>query len=153
MPVELDLFATLEAPVCARVPSRIPRRRKVEHVLLRSIGSALTEKLQEQPDSHLQWVAVVGEVGARAVPREWRYNDSLIQVGIVNGNGEGCLVYVHAQGDRYQPDVLKALFRIKLLCKPSEAFAEAKLIYEFFESPEFLEMTAQVRRYRKAIAT
>jgi hypothetical protein len=115
-------------------------------VYLRTIARALEKAILTQPESSLHWVSVVGEDSIAPTPtKEWVYDDALIQVGVVNGNSEGCLVYVHAQKGRYEPDKLTALFRIKLLCSAKRAFGEAKLIYEFFESEEFTKAYWQDR--------
>ncbi|UUZ66340.1 hypothetical protein LP417_35610 (plasmid) [Polaromonas sp. P1-6] len=116
-----------------------PESRKV---YLREIGQALKAKLYEQPNTHLHWVAVIGEDSVQPEPvKEWYFNDALIQVGIVEGNGEGCFVYVHVQKDRYFPDHLIALFRIKFLCSATHVFRDAADVFEFFKSKEFLAMT------------
>lgn len=121
-----------------------PPKQKDLPVFLRDIGRALEKRLSQQPDTSLHWVAVIGEDSVQAVPtKKWQYNEAMLQVGVVNGNSEGSLIYVHAQKDRYQPDSLVALFRIKMLCSAKAAFADAKIVYEFFESKEFLEMTGQ----------
>ena len=113
-------------------------------VFLRDIGRALEKKLYEYPQSSFHWISVLNEDNVQAVPtREWLFNDSLIHIGVVNGNNEGCLVYVHAQGNRYQPDLLTTLFRIKFLCNANRVFDEARIVYEFFESNEFFELTGQ----------
>lgn len=116
-----------------------PAERKV---YLREIGRALKAKLYERPNTHLHWVAVIGEDSVQPEPgKEWYFNDALIQVGIVEGNGEGCFVYVHVQKDRYFPDHLIALFRIKFLCSAAHVFRDAADVFEFFKSKEFLAMT------------
>lgn len=112
-------------------------------VFLRDIGSALEKGMYENPETSLHWVSVMGEDSIQPVPtKAWHFNDALIQVGIVNGNSEGSLIYVHAQKSRYQPDLLIPLFRIKVLCSPKAAFAEARAVYEFFESSEFMKMVS-----------
>lgn len=112
-------------------------------VFLRDIARALEKRLYEQPETSLHWVSVVGEDSVHPQPKkQWIFNDAMIQVGVVNGNSEGSLIYVHAQTGRYAPDQLTALFRIKLLCSAKAAFAEAKVVYEFFESKEFADISA-----------
>lgn len=113
-------------------------------VFLRDIGYALEKTMNAQPDTSLHWVAVVGEDSVQRVPTKlWHFNEEMIQVGVVQGNSEGSLIYVHAQNNRYAPDQVTVLFRIKLLCSAKHAFKEAKVVYEFFESKEFADMTGQ----------
>lgn len=120
-----------------------PPKSKDDKVYLRDIGRALEKNIYAQTDTSLHWLAVIGEDSIQPVPtKEWYYNDALIQVGVVNGNSEGSLIYVQAQKNRYQPELLVPLFRIKLLCSPMAAFAEAKIVYKFFESQEFMDMVS-----------
>lgn len=123
--------------------TQTPPKTKEDTVFLRDIGSALEKKMYENPETFLDWVSVMGEDSIQPVPTKvWHFNDALIQVGIVNGNSEGSLIYVHAQKSRYQPDLLIPLFRIKVLCSPKAAFAEARAVYEFFESSKFMKMVS-----------
>lgn len=117
---------------------------KNQPVFLREIKKHLEDHLYKNPENTLHWVNVVGEDSMEPKPTlSWVHSNSLLQVSIADGFSEGCLVYVHAQADRYKPDQLVALFRIKLLCSAKRAFSEARHIWEFFESSEFGELTGQ----------
>ncbi len=112
---------------------------------MRDIARALETALYKIPESSLHWINVIGEDSLQPVPtRDWLFNESLLQVSIADGFSEGSLVYVHEQKDRYKPDGVTALFRIKFLCSTKNAFAEAKSVYEFFHSKDYLELTGQV---------
>lgn len=132
------MFSTTNSPTENIAPN------KIGPVYLRDIARALEKKLYAQQDTSLHWVAVVGEDSVQPKPEKtWHFNDSMVVISVGQGHSEGTLVYVHAQKDRYKPDQLIALFRIKLLCSPKAAFAEARVVFEFFDSQEFEEMTCQ----------
>lgn len=111
-------------------------------VFLRDIARALEKALMANTETNLHWVAVVNEDSVTPQPlRKWEFDDHLIQVSIANGFSEGSLIYVLAQPDRYKPDQLIALFRVKVLCNTQKAFGEGGAIFSFFESKEFAQIT------------
>lgn len=112
---------------------------------LRAIASALTNHLQACPDNDLHWVSVIGEDSVCPTPtRAWNQElrDSLLHVSVSDGWSEGTLLHVYAQRNRYQPELLNPLFRIKLLCGHRRAFVAAGQVWEFLQSPAFAELTA-----------
>lgn len=113
--------------------------RPASGIALRSIGHALERHLNCTPEHDVHWIAVVGESNLEAPRRTWTKGlaDSLLMVSVAEGFSEGTLLYVQSQPDRYQPDKLDTLFRIKLLCGWRQAFLAARDTWAFLNSAEF----------------
>ena len=121
-------------------------------VYLRVIAQALEKALQQGPECAVHWVSVVGERNAFGPPAEeevWKpeFDDCLVQVGLTRGNSEGMLLYVHVQSDRYKPDSLVALLRIKLLCGVERAVKELASVHRWFASEAFSNLLAAERSW------
>jgi hypothetical protein len=122
------------------------------HVYLRAIAQALEKALQQDPDCAVHWIDVVGERSAFGQPADeevWKpeFDDFLVQVGLTQGNSEGMLLYVHVQPDRYKPDGLVALLRIKLLCGVERAAKELASVHRWFASEAFSDLLAAERSW------
>jgi hypothetical protein len=104
---------------------------------LRRISHLLARHLEATPDNDLYWISVIGEDGMDPQPAlvwDQDLRDSLLHVSVTNGWSEGTLLYVYAQRDRYKPEQLRALFRIKVLCGYLQAFNTARQVWTYFES-------------------
>lgn len=114
-------------------------------VYLRVIARALEKHLMQDAECAVHWVAVIGEANSFGPPAEtevWRpdFDDSLLQVGITQGNSEGMLLYVHAQASRYKPAELVPLLRIKVLCGLDRAVQELASVHRWFNSEAFRDL-------------
>ena len=117
---------------------------KKKLVFLHDIARILESYLNKFPGSYVHWVSVVDEPDfERVAKREWAFGDSLLQVAVAQGNNEGSFIYVHVQTDPCKTDSLVSLFHIKVLCDLKRAFTDASLVWEFFESKQFVEITGQ----------
>lgn len=107
---------------------------------LRQLGQ-LIERHLFKGETSLHWVAVVGEDSVQKIPeRMWAHDDHLLLVTVAPGHSEGALLYVNAQANRYKPEAIEPLFRIKLLCGPHAAFDEAKAVWDCINSKEFAHL-------------
>lgn len=111
-------------------------------VYLRDIAHDLERTLLRDPESAVHWVAVVNEPDTFGPPTSlWEHDDCLLQVSLAQGHSEGMLVYVFAQANRYQPDQLVPLLRVKLLCGVERALREIGAIWAYFnDSAEFMKV-------------
>jgi hypothetical protein len=112
-------------------------------ITLREIGRAIERKLNLVPEHNLHWVAVIGEDSMVPVAQKlWTqvHADSIVQVAVSDGHSEGTLLYVQALPDRYAPDKIEPLFRIKLLCGRMQAHKAAADLDSFLHSGEFEQL-------------
>lgn len=110
---------------------------------LAKIAQALEKYIQDRhPQTALYWVSVVGQPSWESSLRFWAYNDHEITVTVSQGISEGSLIHVNAEGP-YGHDS-EPLFTIKVLCRKVQAFDEAKVVDNFFSSPEFYQLTGQL---------
>jgi len=120
-----------------------PDRDETGRVYLRTIARRLEEHMLRQPASSVHWVSVVDEPNTFGPPSQaWTQGDCLLQVGLVEGNSEGMLIYVHAQPSRYAPAELVPLLRVKVLCGPAMAAQEVLTVWNWLHSQEFAELVA-----------
>lgn len=119
-----------------------PARDDAGRVYLRTIANELERHMHSHFDSSIHWVSVIGEDSPFGRPTAvWTYDDCLLQVGLVQGNSEGMLLYVHAQADRYAPAKLTPLLRIKVLCGPERATQEVQIVWKWLHSLQFRVLT------------
>jgi len=121
-------------------------------VYLRVIARALEKHLMQDTDCALHWVSPIGETNPFGPPSDtevWRpeFDDSLVQVGLTDGNSEGMLLYVHAQASRYEPAQLVPLLRIKVLCGHDRAAKELTAVHRWFNSQAFRDLLQQERSW------
>lgn len=114
-------------------------------VYLRDIATDLERTLSRDPECAVHWVSVVNERGTFGPPTSlWEYDECLLQVSLAEGHSEGMLVYVYAQANRYKPEQIVPLLRIKVLCGVERALREIRAIWAYFnDSPEFMKVKAR----------
>lgn len=121
-------------------------------VYLRVIARALEKHLMQDAECAVHWVAVIGETNPFGPPAEteiWRpeFDDSMVQIGLTDGNSEGMLLYVHAQASRYKPAELVPLLRIKVLCGLDRAVKELAAVHRWFHSKAFHDLVTAERSW------
>ena len=106
---------------------------------LRTIANALRTHLLADPENDLHWVQVIGEDSLAPDVLRWGPDlaASLLNVTVADGFSEGMLLYVYAQRNRYEPDQVRAIFRVKLLCGMRRAFDAARQTKEFLDLAAF----------------
>jgi hypothetical protein len=115
----------------------------MEKLMARDVARHLTQVL-EKAGTSIHWVGVVGEDSLATDPSvEWPSGDPIYSIAVQNGFSEGMLVYVYEQKDRYKPEDVRVLLRIKMLCGVRLLMKELPVILEYFENfPEGLKKTA-----------
>jgi hypothetical protein len=106
------------------------------HTFAKTVARALEENLIAA-GANVHWVAVVGEDSIDPDPQVlWPNGDPMFNVMVQHGWSEGTLLYVYAQSDRYRPQDVKPLLRIKMLSGLKAALVEAELVFNFLGTLE-----------------
>lgn len=109
------------------------RSPSIRPLMARTVARELTQHL-ELSNTSVYWVGVVGEDSLQSVPATlWPSNDPMLNLMLCQGHSEGMLVYVMAQANRYQPEEVTALLRIKMLGSYTTVCAELPFIWEFLD--------------------
>ena len=137
---EAAFAATSEAhpgQISGTLPPKAP-------VYQRAIARFISDSLSKSVDYDVHWVAVVAEDSVAESPvRPWTQAlaDSELVVSVMQGHSEGMLLHVLAMPNRYKPDQVEALWRIKLLCGHDRAFDAARDLSKLLRSAEFEAVT------------
>lgn len=115
-----------------------------KYLLARTVAQAMTRFL-ERNETSIHWVQVIGEDSLVTKPsKAWPVvNDPMFNLMIQDGWSEGMLVYIYAQVDRYKPEEVVPVLRIKMLAGRKGVFSELPLIFAFLDQIEGLPLEGQ----------
>lgn len=99
----------------------------------------------EKAETSVHWVSVVGEDSIEPKPQIlWPSDNPIYSVAVQHGFSEGMLVYVYAQSNRYEPENVVPMLRIKMLTSMKKLMSELPVIIEYFDQfPELAEKLAE----------
>lgn len=105
-------------------------------VPLRTLKALLETYVNDQPETNLHWINVVGEPSMQPVATAMMSLEGLekmmFNVIVQHGWSEGTLLYVSGQKDRYVAEDQSVLLQCKTLHGVKHAIAEIEAIMRFF---------------------